>query len=47
MLAAMQARGAGKMSANTGHSSSKGSTHSKVPSTSQRNEYRSTQQPKN
>ena len=47
MLAAMQARGAGKMSANTGHSSSKGSTHSKVPSASQRNEYLSTQQTKN
>lgn len=46
MLAAMQSKGASKMSANTGHSSSKGSTLSKVPSTSQRNEYRSSQQPK-
>ena len=43
MIAAMQQKGASKMSMNTGNSSSKGSTHSKVPSSSQRNEYLSTQ----
>lgn len=46
MIAAMQQKGASKMSMNTGNSSSKGSTHSKVPSSSQRNEYLSTQQTK-
>ena len=46
MIAAMQPKSSGKMSVNTGHSS-KGSTHSKIPSSQQRNEYLSTQQTKN
>ena len=48
MIAALQSKGASKMSSNTGNSSSKGSTHGKVPSSQhQRNEFLSTQQTKN